>query len=70
MKLIRTETCQVCGQASVVAVSDEGYEKWKAGAFVQDAFPELAAGARELLISGTHPECWDVLFADDEEDDW
>lgn len=70
MKMIRTEICQVCGQAAVVAVSDEGYEKWKAGAFVQEAFPELSSGARELLISGTHPECWDSLFADDEEDDW
>lgn len=70
MKMIRTDICQVCGQDSVVAVSDESYEKLKAGAFVQEAFPELSPGDRELLISGMHPECWDSLFADDEEDDW
>lgn len=26
------------------------------------AFPTLTPAQRELLISGTHPECWDALM--------
>jgi len=31
-------------------------------AFMQDIFPELSVGDRELLISGTCNTCWDKLF--------
>ena len=33
---------------------------------MQNAYPELPAGLREQIISGTHPACFDALFADDE----
>ena len=36
---------------------------------VAEAFPHLTLAQREILITGTHPECWDALFADDGEDD-
>jgi hypothetical protein len=39
--------------------------------FIQDALPDRDAGFRELVKTGTHPACWDRMFAflDDEDDD-
>jgi hypothetical protein len=41
---------------------------WRSGTLIQRAFPEMPADQRELLITGTHPACWDRLFAEDEGD--
>jgi hypothetical protein len=64
MELVTVETkrCQHCGDTGVLAVSKDGLALRQAGAYVQDAFPELSAPLREQLISGTHPECWDEMF--------
>ena len=39
--------------------------------FIQDIFPELSIGDRELLISNTCNTCWQQLFGscEDEEED-
>jgi len=37
--------------------------------FMQDIFPELSLGDRELLISGTCGTCWDKLFPHEEGDE-
>lgn len=34
--------------------------------FVQDEFPMLDAGQREMLVSATHPACFDEMFGDDD----
>ena len=65
MITLNTMPCRVCGEASTVTVPQEGYDAWRKGAYVQDAFPEMLADERELLISGTHPVCWDLLFSDE-----
>lgn len=66
MKVI-TKPCVVCGKASTISVPPDGYVSWyHHGAFIQDAFPQLSADERELLISGTHPDCWDELTGADE----
>lgn len=36
---------------------------------VQQAFPYLNAGQREVLINGIHPECWDAFMGPEPEDD-
>lgn len=58
---IETPPCVICHETSVVEVSDEGYWKWVGGTLIQYAFPYLPVGQCELLISGTHDECWDIL---------
>lgn len=58
--------CPVCEERATLTVSRVGYGAWQAGAFVQDAFPELSADDRELLITGTHPACWNELIGDEE----
>jgi hypothetical protein len=60
--------CFVCGNQSILDVPHEGFDLWDAGAFVQDAFPTLTPGEREMLITGTHPECWDKMFAEEGDD--
>jgi len=55
--------CTVCGNQAVLEVSAADYERWLIERlYIQDAFPYLSADQRELLLTGTHPECWDLLF--------
>jgi hypothetical protein len=58
---VRTPACAVCGQATVVRVDSVGLLAWRRGALIQKAFPEMPIEQRELLISGTHPECWATI---------
>ena len=57
--------CPVCKEQSTVMVTDEGYMRWAGGELIQNAFPELDVDTRELLISGTHKDCWDALLDED-----
>lgn len=66
---ITTPSCPMCQRESVVTVPAERYRAWQRGMFIQDAFPELSADERELLMTGYHPECWDEDFAGDEDGD-
>lgn len=63
-----TPPCCVCGRASSLTVDAAKVARWRSGEHVQDVWPELPADERELLIAGTHPKCWDELFAEDDED--
>jgi hypothetical protein len=63
---IKTDPCPACNEWSTVIVEEDDYGAWVAGLFVQDAFPYLNADSRELLMTGTHPECWESIFTDEE----
>lgn len=65
---VQTPRCSECHRTSVVELPLLGYEAWAAGAFVQDAFPGMPREEREMLITGTHPACWDAIFADLEDE--
>lgn len=54
--------CVICNREHIVVVSEEGYNKWKGGEPIQHAMPDIPPCARELLISGIGPMCWDFLF--------
>ena len=59
--------CMLCSTPPTLMVLDtEGYTKWRAGTFIQVAFPTMSADLREVLISGTHGKCWNDAFADEE----
>lgn len=68
MQLTRVTTapCRLCGVNSVLDVPSDGLALWRSGKYVQDAFPDLSVDDRELLVSGTHPECWNNLFPKEE----
>lgn len=61
---ITCPTCNVCGDRAVLRGVDAlGVFEWQViGKNIQDALPELTDGDRELLITGTHPQCWDIMF--------
>ena len=62
----RTGACPYCDQHGSVRVTLAGQARRAAGELVQDAFPYMPVGLREQIISGTHPACFDALFAEDE----
>lgn len=70
--VVPTAKCVHCGEAGSITVDAKGYEEWKAGAFIQNALPELSADEREQLLTGTHGSCFDIMFPEEEEEygDW
>lgn len=60
--------CRFChGYTTVVCDRDHWYE-WKKGTLIQRVWPLATNDTRETLITGTHPECWDAMFNDEEGD--
>lgn len=57
-----TRPCMMCGETSVLILDAAARDRWIAGELVQRAFPEFSSDRRELLISGTHPACWDAMM--------
>ena len=71
---LQTPQCPYCYKHSFIELSQSELEQYGAlqrgeFRFIQDALPEWGADKRELLITGTHSECWDAIFEDDEEED-
>lgn len=67
---LATPDCMVCGEGGFVEVPTSQYEARQNGAMIQEAFPDMPAPLREQILTGTHPACWDKMFAgmEDEED--
>ena len=57
--------CLFCGIQSTLSVPMAGFRLRQNGAAVQVAFPEMPMEIREVVISGTHPECWAAEFGID-----
>jgi hypothetical protein len=64
---VKTKTCTVCGEYEVWSLDRAAVERWKEGEYIQNAFPEMSMEDREILITGTHPACWDKLFPKEDE---
>ena len=62
-------TCWRCKTTHVIDVPDDGHAEWGQGMPIQDALPELSAGEREMLLSGTCDPCFDEMFPVTEEED-
>ena len=60
--------CLFCGIQSTLSVPMAGFQLRQNGAAVQVAFPEMPMEIREVIISGTHPECWEAEFGIDWEE--
>lgn len=64
---VMTPPCPLCHKRGFVKVDAVEYLKWQDSDLnIQDAMPSADADTREQLISGTHPECWNKLFGEDE----
>ncbi len=65
--IITTRSCILCGESTALEVDADKYRRWREGTHIQHVWPEWTPDQRELLITGTHPECWDRMFPDEEE---
>jgi hypothetical protein len=61
---VKTPVCIICGRFETMFVPTIGYNDWRAGANIQSALPMLSADDREMLITGTHKECWNKMGFD------
>lgn len=60
--------CTQCGNKIEVSVRNEDLAKWKSGKHhVQDCFPYLTPGERELFITGICDDCFKDIFKGSEE---
>jgi hypothetical protein len=64
---VATRPCMFCGGSAMLALDPDLYDRWLGGEAVQSVWPEWTPGQRELLITGTHPACWDANFSDEAE---
>lgn len=61
----RCPTCLFCGEGTILSLEFSKLQRWQVeGEFVQNVFPEMSPEDRELLISGTHPACWDKYMGE------
>lgn len=63
-------TCPRCHKVHEVVVDFEDYTNYMMGdAKIQDAFPYLSANEREYILTGFCEDCWNNLFADEDEEE-
>lgn len=63
-----TLPCMACGMPSLVELDLEKVQAWKRGALIQNVWPEKTTNERELLLTGTHPGCWDRMFGTEDQE--
>ena len=67
-KIKVTTQCPMCGRKHDIVVDAEAYTNWRTGkGLIQECFPDMSAEEREMLITGTCPECWNDMFSDEDE---
>tara|TARA_E500000081_G_scaffold34110_1_gene37920 strand:- start:5314 stop:5556 length:243 start_codon:yes stop_codon:yes gene_type:complete len=64
--LIETQKCFHCGQLGEVTIESQELFYLNQGWLVQLAVKSLDEDEREQLISGTHPNCWEEMFGEEE----
>ncbi len=57
--------CPFCGDVNIIKVHKVSLEAYNNGALAQDAFPNLTAAEREMIITGICPKCWDRYVCKD-----
>ena len=62
--------CPHCKHYHFVIVQDVDYQRWQSGTLVQDAFPNLNADEREILMTGICGPCWEKIFGNEDDDDF
>jgi len=66
---VETKTCVVCLEGGDVTMPRIAFFRFTQGMSIQEAWPEGTPGEREQLINGTHPECFDQLFGEEDDDE-
>lgn len=73
--VITTPPCMVCSQTSTLIITIEEWQRLSAiddngrpRYLIQDALPERDSDFRELVMTGTHPECWSQIFPEGDDE--
>lgn len=66
---VTTKPCIMCGETSTLKMLVHHYLEWKNGGLLDRVCPEMPKETREMLISGTHPDCWDKMFQEDADEE-
>ena len=61
----RTLPCVHCHQSTDIIIPKDEIMRWQNGELAQNVWPDMSPDAVELIISGTHPQCWDEVFGGD-----
>jgi hypothetical protein len=59
--------CVECHRTILILCTADEWDAYKHGLLIQDAFPNMSADEREMIISGICPKCWDVMFKEDDD---
>lgn len=71
MATVITKPCMLCKGTEEVELTDEEVALLDQGELIQVALVNRDEDFRELILTGTHPECWNSMFPEeDEEDDY
>lgn len=63
--------CPWCKEdPSYMLLDPRKVKRWQGGEYVQNVWPEMDVDQRELLITGTHPACWNAMFPEEDEDEF
>ncbi len=57
-----TSQCPFCKVSKDIRVKLKDYDDWQDGMLAQEAFPYLSAEDREMVLTGTCPQCWVLYF--------
>lgn len=67
MEFTRTSLISKTTTTRDLPITPEQLAKWKAGAFVQDAFPHLSPEDREWFLTGIIDEEWRELTSEEDQ---
>lgn len=67
--ILIVKKCPICERRFQRFYPLEGYTAWENGALIQDALPNETPDAREFLLTGICPECWDSEAEEEDYDD-
>lgn len=59
-------TCPECGKDHYLGMNLDDFREYKAYGLLHGTFKNESTNVRELLITGTCPECWDKLFPEED----
>lgn len=66
-------SCRRCGNTTLLIAPEQAWIEFDLPRgerrLVQEIFPDLSIGDRELLISGTCNTCWQEMFGSDEDEE-
>jgi len=58
-----TKKCISCDYEAKISATNEQLQRYQNGELIQNVFPNVSPGDRELFISGICGTCFDNMFA-------